>query len=49
VDITPRSRDERVRVVVAAKILPSFIACCQAATIVLNDMRSIAFYIGGMS
>jgi amino acid transporter len=48
VDITPRSRDGRVRVVVATTVLLSFITFWRAAAIVLNDMGSTAFYIGGI-
>jgi amino acid transporter len=48
VDITPRTRDGRVRVVVATTILLSFITFWRAAAIVLNDMGSTAFYIGGI-
>jgi len=48
VDITPPSRDTRVRVVVATTVLLSFITFWRAAAIVLNDMGSTAFYIGGI-
>jgi amino acid transporter len=48
VDITPRSREGRVRVVVATTVLLSFITFWRAAAIVLNDMGSTAFYIGGI-
>jgi amino acid transporter len=48
VDITSRSRDGRVRVVVATTVLLSFITFWRAAAIVLNDMGSTAFYIGGI-
>ena len=47
-DSTPRSRDGRVRVVVATTVLLSFITFWRAAAIVLNDMGSTAFYIGGI-
>ena len=42
------SRDGRVRVVVATTVLLSFITFWRAAAIVLNDMGSTAFYIGGI-
>jgi amino acid transporter len=42
------SGDRRVRVVVATTILLSFITFWRAAAIVLNDMGSTAFYIGGI-
>ncbi len=47
-DTTPRSGDGRVRVVVATTVLLSFISFWRAAAIVLNDMGSTAFYIGGI-
>jgi amino acid transporter len=40
--------DGRVRVVVATTVLLSFITFWRAAAIVLNDMGSTAFYIGGI-
>src|SRR6202040_2336602 len=45
---TSASRDGRVRVVVATTILLSFISFWRAAAIVLNDLGSTAFYIGGI-
>jgi amino acid transporter len=41
-------RDGRVRVVVATTVLLSFISFWRAAAIVLNDLGSTAFYIGGI-
>src|SRR4030088_2864192 len=38
----------RVRVVVATTVLLTFISFWRAAAIVLNDMGSTAFYIGGI-
>ncbi len=46
--VTPRSGDGRVRVVVATTVLLTFISFWRAAAIVLNDMGSTAFYIGGI-
>ncbi|HYM26237.1 MAG TPA: APC family permease, partial [Vicinamibacterales bacterium] len=40
--------DRRVRVVVATTVLLSFISFWRAAAIVLNDLGSTAFYIGGI-
>jgi len=48
VTVTPRSGDGRVRVVVATTVLLTFISFWRAAAIVLNDMGSTAFYIGGI-
>jgi len=48
VDTTPRLGDRRVRVVVATTVLLTFISFWRAAAIVLNDMGSTAFYIGGI-
>jgi amino acid transporter len=45
---TPLPRDGRVRVVVATTVLLSFISFWRAAAIVLNDLGSTAFYIGGI-
>src|SRR3954465_2245496 len=45
---TVASRAGRVRVVVATTVLLSFISFWRAAAIVLNDMGSTAFYIGGI-
>ena len=46
--ITPLSRDGRVRVVVATTVLLSFISFWRAAAIVLADLGSTAFYVGGI-
>jgi amino acid transporter len=45
---TPLSRDGRVRVVVATTVLLSFISFWRAAAIVLSDLGSTAFYVGGI-
>jgi amino acid transporter len=45
---TPLTRDERVRVVVATTVLLSFISFWRAAAIVLGDLGSTAFYVGGI-
>ena len=45
---TSASRDGRVRVVVVTTVLLSFISFWRAAAIVLNDLGSTAFYIGGI-
>jgi amino acid transporter len=42
------SRDGRVRVVVATTVLLSFISFWRAAAIVLSDLGSTAFYVGGI-
>jgi amino acid transporter len=42
------TRDGRVRVVVATTVLLSFISFWRAAAIVLNDLGSTAFYVGGI-
>src|SRR2546423_1967154 len=42
------ARAGRVRVVVATTVLLTFISFWRAAAIVLNDMGSTAFYIGGI-
>ncbi|HEY2905442.1 MAG TPA: APC family permease, partial [Vicinamibacterales bacterium] len=47
-EISPISRDGRVRVVVATTVLLSFISFWRAAAIVLNDLGSTAFYVGGI-
>src|SRR6201995_1118518 len=39
----------RVRVVVATTVLLSFISFWRAAAIVLNDLGSSAFYVGGIA
>jgi len=49
VEITPRSGDGRVRVVVATTVLLTFISFWRAAAIVLNDLGSSAFYVGGIA
>jgi len=41
-------RDDRVRVVVATTVLLSFISFWRAAAIVLADLGSTAFYVGGI-
>ncbi len=46
--ITPVARDGRVRVVVATTVLLSFISFWRAAAIVLSDLGSTAFYVGGI-
>ncbi|MBI3652767.1 MAG: APC family permease [Acidobacteria bacterium] len=45
---TPKSNN-RVRVVVATSVMLSFISFWRAAAIVLNDLGSSAFYVGGIS
>ena len=47
-DPTSLSSDGRVRVVVATTVLLSFISFWRAAAIVLADLGSTAFYIGGI-
>ena len=42
-------RDGRVRVVVATTVLLSFISFWRAAAIVLSDLGSSAFYVGGIA
>ena len=42
------TRDGRVRVVVATTVLLSFISFWRAAAIVLGDLGSTAFYVGGI-
>jgi amino acid transporter len=49
VDTTSRLGDRRVRVVVATTVLLSFISFWRAAAIVLNDLGSSAFYVGGIA
>src|SRR5262249_32807578 len=44
----PSSVDGRVRVVVATTVLLSFISFWRAAAIVLSDLGSTAFYVGGI-
>ena len=48
-EITSRSGDTRVRVVVATTVLLTFISFWRAAAIVLNDLGSSAFYVGGIA
>ncbi len=48
-ETTPRSGDGRVRVVVATTVLLTFISFWRAAAIVLNDLGSSAFYVGGIA
>ena len=45
---TSSSADGRVRVVVATTVLLSFISFWRAAAIVLSDLGSTAFYVGGI-
>lgn len=47
-EITSPSRDARVRVVVATTVLLSFISFWRAAAIVLSDLGSTAYYVGGI-
>jgi amino acid transporter len=49
VEITSRSGDTRVRVVVATTVFLTFISFWRAAAIVLNDLGSSAFYVGGIA
>src|SRR5678816_4522653 len=44
----PKS-DRQVRVVVATTVMLSFISFWRAAAIVLNDLGSSAFYVGGIA
>src|SRR5215467_1514940 len=46
--VSSSSTDGTVRVVVATTVLLTFISFWRAAAIVLNDMGSTAFYIGGI-
>jgi amino acid transporter len=48
VSSTALTHDGRVRVVVATTVLLSFISFWRAAAIVLNDLGSTAFYVGGI-
>jgi len=48
VTFSPVTRDARVRVVVATTVLLSFISFWRAAAIVLADLGSTAFYVGGI-
>src|ERR1044071_7116547 len=45
---TPKTQT-RVRVVVATSVMLSFISFWRAAAIVLNDLGSSAFYVGGIA
>jgi len=45
---SPSSAERRVRVVVATTVLLSFISFWRAAAIVLSDLGSTAFYVGGI-
>ncbi len=47
-DTARSSADGRVRVVVATTVLLSFISFWRAAAIVLSDLGSTAFYVGGI-
>lgn len=47
-DSSTSLRDGRVRVVVATTVLLSFISFWRAAAIVLSDLGSTAFYVGGI-
>ena len=46
---TPGTGQTRVRVVVATTVMLSFISFWRAAAIVLNDLGSSAFYVGGIA
>ena len=46
---TPGNNQTRVRVVVATTVMLSFISFWRAAAIVLNDLGSSAFYVGGIA
>ena len=48
-DTTSRTGGGRVRVVVATTVLLTFISFWRAAAIVLNDLGSSAFYVGGIA
>src|SRR5260370_16279390 len=45
----PPSQSNRVRLVVAASVMLTFISFWRAAAIVLNDLGSSAFYAGGLA
>ncbi len=47
--VQPASKTGRVKVVVATTIMLSFISFWRAAAIVLNDLGSSAFYVGGIA
>lgn len=46
---TSNKPDNRYRIVVATSVMLSFISFWRAAAIVLNDLASTAFYIGGIT
>ena len=48
-DSTSTKPDNRYRIVVATSVMLSFISFWRAAAIVLNDLASTAFYIGGIT
>src|SRR5712692_7817107 len=48
VEVTSQPAENRVRVVVATTVLLSFISFWRAAAIVLADLGSTAFYVGGI-
>jgi amino acid transporter len=47
--VTTRQRPETVKVVVAATVMLSFISFWRAAAIVLSDLASSAYYVGGIA
>ena len=47
-DISSPVREDRVKVVVATTVLLSFISFWRAAAIVLSDLGSTAYYVGGI-
>src|SRR5712692_2314938 len=48
VEVTSQPAENRVRVVVATTVLLSFISLWRAAAIVLSDLGSTAYYVGGI-
>src|SRR2546425_7515244 len=46
---TKQPASNRVRIVVATSVMLSFISFWRAAAIVLNDLASTAYYIGGIA
>jgi hypothetical protein len=46
---TTHNTGQRMRVVVATTVMLSFISFWRAAAIVLNDLASTAYYIGGIT
>src|ERR1051325_8330078 len=48
-DMSALNLPKRVRVVVATTVMLSFISFWRAAAIVLNDLGSSAFYVGGIT